>query len=277
MARNRIFALRKAGKLTQRELAERAGTSQQQIQRVEAGVVAVRLDLAGRIADALNVKLHDAFPALRTSTKPSGRKKEQLDAPELAFDLDPRIWTVRFFTFDGREFGFEVSSYDMQRLESIVSSSNKKFLVFNSRDRSVAVNRTKLAACQFLFDSPLVRHPESESDSCAVHLHLASSLKPLSFDVEPDTKPAEQDEEGFASQLQHLFIDLDGIDEDDDEVVQFDDVDGERVYARSGELVLVEAPLECCEPSLFEKAMEGDAEEGETVKRSSSESEKPEP
>jgi len=273
MAKNRIFELRKVGKLSQRELAQRADTSQQQIQRVEAGVVAVRLDLAKRIADALNVNLHDVFPGLRAPTKASRRKKEHFEDPELAVDLDPRIWTVKFFIFDGREFAFEVSSFDMRRLESIVSESNKTFLVFSSRDRSVAVNRTKLAACQFLFDSPSVKGPESENDSYALHLHLVSSKKPLSFDVEPDTKPAEHDEEGFASQLQHLFIDLDGVDQDDDEVVLFDDVDGERVYVRSRELLLVEAPLECCEPSLFDKSMEGHDEEDNSAKQSNPESE----
>jgi transcriptional regulator with XRE-family HTH domain len=276
MAENRIFELRKAGKLTQRELAERAGTSQQQIQRVEAGVVAVRLDLGTRIADALGVKLHDVFPGLRVPTK-TRRRKDHFDDHEPAVDLDPRIWTAIFFMFDGRQFAFEVSSFDMRRLERIVNSSNKKFLVFNSRDRSVAVNRTKLAACQFRFDPPSIVRPESDEESYELRLHLVSSPKPLSFEIEPDTKAVEQDEEGFSSLLQRLFIDLDGMDEGDDEVVRFDDVDGERVYARGRELVLVEAPLECCKPPLFEKSMEGLEEEEESPKQSNSDVEKARP
>jgi transcriptional regulator with XRE-family HTH domain len=277
MAKNRIFELRKAGGLTQRELAERAGTSQQQIQRIEAGVVAVRLDLAKRIADALNVKLQDVFPGLRASARTSRRQKDDFDDPELAVDLDPRVWTAKFFIFDGREFTFEVSSFDMRRLESIVRSSNKKFLVFNSRDKSVAVNRTKIAACQFLFDSHSTELPENKDDSHTLRLHLISSHNPLSFDVEPDTKTSVQDEQGFASQLQQLFIDLDGVDGDEDEVISFYDMDGERVYIRSSELLFIEAPLECCEPSIFEKSMEGYDEEEESVKQSSPEGEKAKP
>src|SRR5690242_209368 len=130
MAKNRIWELRKAAKLTQRELADRAGTSQQQIQRVEAGVVAVRLDLAKRIADAFHVKLSDVFPGRRRKTKDSRPKEGEVDDPELPIDLDPRVWTAKFFIFDGREFTFEVSSFDRRRLESIVGSSDKKFLVF---------------------------------------------------------------------------------------------------------------------------------------------------
>lgn len=261
MARNRIWELRKAAKLTQRELAERAGTSQQQIQRVEAGVVAVRLDLAKRISDAFQVKLSDAFPGFGGNTKGSRPKKGEVDDAELAIDLDPRIWTAKFFIFDGREFAFEVSSFDKRRLESTISSSDKTFVVFNSRDRIVAANQTKFAACQFLFDPPSTKFPNVEDNSYELHLHLVDTKKPLSFDLEPDTKTAEQDEQGFASQLQRFFIDLDGA--EDDEIAGFDDADGERVYVRKSQLVLVEAPLECCEPSIFNKSMEGhDEDEG---------------
>jgi transcriptional regulator with XRE-family HTH domain len=255
MAKNRILQLRKSAKLTQRELAERAGTSQQQIQRVEAGVVAVRLDLANKIADALQVRLPEVFPALAKSAKVGRRKRKSIDDPELAVDLDPRIWTAKFFTFDGREYQFELSSFDQQRLESTIGSSDKRFFIFNSQSKSVAVNISKLAACQFLFDPPFTKRSENEDISYVLKLHLASAQQPLSFELTPDTKTPEEDEDGFASQLGMLFIRLDGA--DDDEILWFDDADEERVYVRSNELVLVEAPLECRQPSLLQKTIEG--------------------
>jgi transcriptional regulator with XRE-family HTH domain len=274
MAKNRIFEIRKTAKLSQRELAERAGTSQQQIQRVEAGIVAVRLDLAKRIADALQVKLADVFPGLGVSAKIKKRKAQTVDDPELAVDLDPRVWTARFFMFDGRMFDFEISSFDMGRLESIIESSKKKFLVFNSRDKTVAINNAKIAACQFLFDPPFIRTEESETKSYTLRCHLVSAISPLLFDIKPDTKLPEQDDGGLESQAQRLFIDLDGA--EDEEVVDFYDADDERVWIRTSELVLMEAPLEYCEPSLFEKSMQGDDEDDETqqVERSRSQATK---
>ena len=51
VTRNLIRDKRKALGLTQQQLAGMVGTSQQQVQRVEAGAQTVRLDLAVSIAD----------------------------------------------------------------------------------------------------------------------------------------------------------------------------------------------------------------------------------
>ena len=47
---NRMRELREAKKLSQRQLAEQVGTSQQQIQRIETGLQAARIDVAVKIA-----------------------------------------------------------------------------------------------------------------------------------------------------------------------------------------------------------------------------------
>jgi transcriptional regulator with XRE-family HTH domain len=261
MVKNRISHLRKAAKLTQSELAERVGTSQQQIQRLEAGVVTVRLDLAVQIANALGVTLRAAFPSLPRSATMGKREKTSFEDLKRNFadagiDSDPRVWTIKLFMFDGRVLLYETSSEDKARLESIVSSSSKKFLAFDSKNKAVAVNRTKIAACQFLYDPPSVRDKEGEDDEYELKLHLVSAPNPLSFDLEPDSKTPEEDGEGFQAQLQYLLINIDGADGVDDEVFWFDDADGERVYIRGNELLSIEVPLVCCEPSLWKKSLE---------------------
>jgi DNA-binding XRE family transcriptional regulator len=75
MARNQISRFRKAQALSQRALAQKVGTSQQQIQRIEAGVQSTDLDLAARIADALSSPLEKVFPELMRLKKPKGKKK----------------------------------------------------------------------------------------------------------------------------------------------------------------------------------------------------------
>lgn len=57
-ARNLRNALKKAG-ISQRELAERAGTAHPSVNRILSGKQTPTLDLADRLADAAGVKLAD--------------------------------------------------------------------------------------------------------------------------------------------------------------------------------------------------------------------------
>ena len=57
----KLIALRRQNNMTQTELAERCGTSQQQIAKIENGVVDPRLSTLRRIAVAFGVELGDLF------------------------------------------------------------------------------------------------------------------------------------------------------------------------------------------------------------------------
>lgn len=57
----KIIQLRKANGITQAVLAERCGTTQQQIARIENGVVDPRLSTLRRLADALHCELPELF------------------------------------------------------------------------------------------------------------------------------------------------------------------------------------------------------------------------
>jgi len=77
---NKIKALRLKAGISQRELAKRVGTSQQQIQRVETGQVAARLELATKLSRSLGVPLTVLFPG---SKKALGKfAKEVNDEPQ---------------------------------------------------------------------------------------------------------------------------------------------------------------------------------------------------
>jgi transcriptional regulator with XRE-family HTH domain len=274
LAKNRVSQLRKSRGLTQRALAELAGTSQQQVQRIEAGLQGVRLELATRIAKALGGEIAEIFPSLSTGLKLRGLEtsryvsNQRAKLLEAGLDPDPNYWTVNFFAFDGRVFSYVIPSDEKDRLEKIVSRSKRSsdgMFVFTTSTQWVALNRTKIAATQFLFDRGLVIE-DDEGENLELKLHLIGAGQPVVFGVEPDTHLLDDDEEGSCSQLQRLFLELEMASEN--EIVEFYDEDRERVYIESAEVLAIEAPLVCCEPALLNAQREGHTEDDETEKLS---------
>ena len=272
MARNRISQLRKSRGLTQRALAELAGTSQQQVQRIEAGVQGVRLELATKTAAALGGELAEIFPSLGTDRRrgSEGSRYVNQRAKLLAagLDPDPNYWTVKFFASDGRLFEYVVPSDEKDRLEKIVGRSSRStdgMFVFTTSTQWVALNRTKIAATQFLFDRGLVIE-DDEEDNLELKLHLIGAGQPIVFGVEPDTHSVDDDEQGSCSQLQRLFLELEMASEN--EIVDFYDEDGERIYVETAEVLAIEVPLVCCEPALWNAQIEGQTEDDEAGKLS---------
>jgi hypothetical protein len=214
----------------------------------------------------LTVHLADVFPKLAQGKKIGRGKKNQQDLSNkevfvvAGIDPDPRHWTIRFFMFDGREFDFEISGQEKDRLESIVSNAHKGFIVFDSRKSRVAINGNRIAACNIMFDMHVLEHVEDEEETFNMMVHLISSPKPVKFGLEPDNVKPEDDDKGFNSQLQNLFFYLEVA--QDDEIVWFDDQDAERVYINANHVLLLEVPLICCEPDLWEKSIDSDDDEG---------------
>ena len=112
---NLIRQKRKAFGLSQRALADSIGTSQQQIQRIEAGVQTARLDLAVSIAEALKSSLSEIFPSLTSDTARGGRRRKRDRVEpfpivaerllEVGIDADLSYWTIKFgFAADGSSF-----------------------------------------------------------------------------------------------------------------------------------------------------------------------------
>src|SRR5262245_39629193 len=101
---NRVKQLRSQLGLSQRKLAEMVGTSQQQIQRVETGRIAARLELATKLSEALGKPLDVVFPGSGKVLKKLAKEfKNARYLPEQTFaelnehgvEGDPRTWFVK--------------------------------------------------------------------------------------------------------------------------------------------------------------------------------------
>jgi transcriptional regulator with XRE-family HTH domain len=268
MAENRISHLRKLRKLTQRALAERVGTSQQQIQRIESGTQAARLDLAASIAEALKVPLAELFPKLPKIPTKRNKKPTKGDAESVAaqflnagIDPDPVHWTLKFGLTSGPILLYTVASQEKERISNILRRSQFDFVVFHTNDKCVAIRRNQINFCQFLFDVGVVRDETEDDPGYELEAFFVGG-EHFTFEVEPDTIPWGEDDYGGGSELQRLFVDLEsGIEVE--EVLSFDDADGERVYLRVRQLLRVELPLVCCEPELWKNHIENWSEHGE--------------
>jgi transcriptional regulator with XRE-family HTH domain len=255
MRENLVRKRRQARGLTQRGLADLVGTSQQQIQRVEAGIQGVRLELAVEIAKALDVALPEVFPGLVRNTK---RRSSEKLKPKLALkefvdagiDPDPRQWAVRFGLRNGQEVTYEVSSGEKERISDILWKSQFEFLVFDSTDNCVAVRRDGINFCEFIDDdySPSEKQIREQKYKLDVFFIDGGGK---SYRIEADDVDLLEDDSFVDSQMQRLLIDLDGDVNTDDEVVSFYDEDGVQVFIRRKQILRLEVPLICCQPSLL--------------------------
>lgn len=193
MIQNNIRALRLKKGLTQRQLAELAGTSQQQVQRIESGFQAAKVDLARQLAHALQASIRDLFPATGNIVLPkevAPLDKEAIELAEAGIDIDPSLYRFSVRLRGGIEREFEISSRDRMRLRSILKKRhNHHFIVFNTGTERVALNLRELSFCQFLYDVgvPPAELVDCEDDEEPLKFWLTDSTDPLSFDVEPDT------------------------------------------------------------------------------------------
>jgi len=263
--KNQISQKRASLGLSQRALAKAVGTSQQQIQRIETGVQAVRIDLAVKIAAALNSSLAEIFPSISTGTVTKKSRLLQIATPPLhseqmakaGIETYPIQWTLRIGFEGDREFDYSVSAAEKERVSSILRKETFDFVVFDTDTKRIAANRTKINYANFLFDPAGMEEEKEENlDSYNVTVIFAGNKEPVKFGVEPDDLDVNKDDQGFRSQFQRLFIYLEGYSVDEDEILWFDDEDAEQVLIRAKQVLLIEAPLLCCEPELWRSHIE---------------------
>jgi DNA-binding XRE family transcriptional regulator len=252
--KNRIKELRAKSRLTQRELAEKAETSQQQIQRIEAGVQAVRVDLAMKIAKALNAQLPDVFPIGPPPSNLRGAKLEEAfeeKMAEVGLDHDSRHWRASYRVRGGASGWLSISSIDKRRLRYIVAGQREGFMIFDAEDMRYAIQHKHLMYMHFLFETPnvIVEKKEQPESGFKAQFYLIDSPEPLEFDVDPDKK-----EDG---QLGWLFKAAAG--DDDEDPIHFTNADGEEVFLRRDDVAMFSIPLHCVEPRL-RKAMDNEDE-----------------
>jgi transcriptional regulator with XRE-family HTH domain len=265
MVRNRIAQIRAERGLTQRELAEAASTSQQQIQRIESGDQSVKLDLAVRICAALNSPLVKVFPgtsrtlrgAENRGTKVGGVVFDRLweeDLEKLGIDTDPLHSRVRLRLQGGACLCYPISGMEKKRLWSAVLGHDNEFVVFDSLHHRIVVRPESISACEFLFDYP-TEHPDNlvqsagqgEEEELFLRAWFRESCEPVVYRITADSDPMEDGEDadpenGRTAQFQHL-IDLAAIECDhDDFFFFFEDAEAQDVLLRCADTALLEIP-----------------------------------
>ena len=267
---NRIAELRKRLGLSQRQLAERAGTSQQQIQRIEAGAQAARYDLAARIGVALGEPLRVVFP---TTPLPDGKRGSKAEAtlalpgpveasqaghtaPQI--DFDPRQWVLTYRLSGGAKGSLPIASNATDRLWDAAESLEEAegFLVFDSGSRRYAINPKHLHVLHFQFEMP-EDGAEEPHDRDQATFTMADDGAVLSFDVDPDTKSNEEETaEGHETQMQDLFY---FAEMGTDAWLRFTDSAGERACIRTDAISMFSVPLIATVPALLEATYGDDA------------------
>jgi transcriptional regulator with XRE-family HTH domain len=285
LSENKLLALRKKAKLTQKALAELAKTSQQQVARVERGVQRASLELAVRLCKALGQPLEKVFPLARSAVRTMSKMDERaigddaLNGGQLTgalakagLELDPREWRVKVRFTNGVEHVFEVTASEQRRMRDAMFES-PQFMVFDSEDARVAVNLDHVEYAHWLFDKPgaVLLSPNSDAGTATdeeepdpandVIVLMASTRIPLVFDVDEDV-PEDPEEDGGTGQMGHLLYMAEiGIERGDGYRFHFEDVDGEEVFLLPGAVSLLSVPLWVVETAVFEGRIDAANEE----------------
>ena len=262
---NKVRDLRTAKGLSQRALAELALTSQQQIQRIESGQSAPRLELAMRIAAALGQGIGTVFPGIslvrRVSASdrarvPTGLRNEFARASGI--EIDNSVWTLKILLKGHRapiSLQMEPAAArslqgDLEAWEDGQGGDEDRAWVFGRSFTEVFAIRVDQVQYWHLRFDPLnefVYPPPSES-APKVSVYFSGAGERYEFEVDYEYS---EDEPG---QIASLWADLGTQKLDDADLLTFVDVDGEKVYLRAGGLAVVLVEHEATEFDPSEEA-----------------------
>jgi transcriptional regulator with XRE-family HTH domain len=260
---NQMRELRESKKLSQRQLAELVRTSQAQIQRIEAGVQAARLDLAIRIAEALGTSLEGVFPGLRQALGRgvSGRSTREVaddhklnrSITEAGVDPDLDAWFALCLLRGGAEVKAPIPSNDLQRLQRWLDkggSRGRTFFVWDSKGVTLLLNPRHLLHAHLIFEAEASAQDEPEKPidlTEQVRVFLADRAEPRCFEVDPDPPGPRDDPQG---ELGALWMEAQG-ELEEGRFLHFTDANGEEVWLRADDVALVEIPLWALHPELI--------------------------
>jgi transcriptional regulator with XRE-family HTH domain len=261
---NRVRELREARRLSQRKLAELVGTSQQQIQRIEAGLQAARIDLALKIAKALGGSLADVFPGLKGALGRRGRHRldpEALDddegpgqaIAEAGVHPGPNAWSVRCLLRGGGEVEAPIASSDRRRLRECLGQGRGKdgaFFAWDSKGIRLLLNPRHLLLAHLIFEpgQSTEDEPGKVGLDQPVSVFLADRAEPMCFEVEGDHRAASDG--GELGELNSLWLEAEaGL--GGDRFLTFTDVNGEEVWLRAADVALIVVPLWALHPELI--------------------------
>lgn len=252
---NRIRQLREKKGLTQAELADAVGTSQQQIQRIESGSQAVKLLLATQVAAALEVDLMVLFPDTAKAVKKTvrsgkGAAKEAVmdsdtrEVEEAGLDIEGLLWFISIRMLSGLKRVYKISAAEAERLRLNLAHIGEidPFFVFSSRDRIIALNLLQVAAIHELYQPYDQDWEQDERPEEDVVVYFSGSKEPEVFMMEPSEESA-GDFDLLLAGLQTFVEPTDFID--------FEDTEGETVFLKSSNIALIDAADWTTDASLY--------------------------
>ncbi|HDR2385906.1 MULTISPECIES: helix-turn-helix transcriptional regulator [Enterobacteriaceae] len=253
---NKIKELRTQLSITQRELADMVGTSQQQIQRIETGKVAAKLGLAQAISAVLKKPLNAVFPdsdnLLQKLRNQGSRSSDELkDIAASGIEMDGRFWTVKLWLRGQKDYLLlPISPADKRRFYSYFEEStvpdHERFFVFDSEQHRYAINAREVIFHQFLFDGFPPIHDDEDSDTNEgsygnVHITMVNGGPVIELCCESEV--SENDEFDDIGQLNALFDTLE-LEPESTERYQITDEDGEDAFIRIGSVAMVRISLD---------------------------------
>ncbi|MFB3813613.1 MAG: helix-turn-helix domain-containing protein [Terriglobales bacterium] len=236
-------------------LAAAVGTSQQQIQRFETSVSAVKFAQAVRLCEALGTTMEKLFPESRTTLEryrrqPVTRLLQDRDAEKellnAGIEVDPRVWVLKVELRGGVQFKYLVPVEAKKRLEHLLRNWDEEqtgpgkdctFFCFDTSEYAVAINVEHLLFCHVLWEGAGVEVEHAADGEQNVRVWLAGQREPLEFGVEPDEPEPGDDDSG---QFGWLMCDLDLP--TSDAFFSFVDEDDEEAFFRKRDVALVEIP-----------------------------------
>lgn len=273
MTENRIREFRKELGMTQRGLAEVAGTSQQQIQRIESGVQDARFDLAVRICSSLKRPMAEVFPSTAVALKRTPTSTEiaphrlpdalYFELEDAGLDMDPRAWLFRFRLDGGYTGQLWVNGREKGRLLSAVQSAKEgEFIVFDTDTHRYAINLGHLVYGHFMFEAAAAMEQNSAEGApwpLRLALRFSDSPDPVFFEVEGDTESLDKGPDAEKGvQLQDLFYHIEaGV----SDTLSFADEDGEEVVFNAKKVSMVWVPLRAVNAELRDSEREGEEED----------------
>ena len=265
MKPNNIKKVRTKKDITQRQLAEMVGTSQQQIQRMETGKQSVRFDLAVKLCDVLGEFLEDLFPETNKVLSRSIKKGREIDdmlldkdfqseMRDINIEIDPFEYTFLYRLRGGASGYLNISKPERNRLFRGIQGdrTSTPYVVFDSEGWRIAINLDHLIFCQFLFDPPSLTvdekgevKPKEEEELYEAEFYLYDSPEPLSFEVEYDSQEEDEGEFGNIFFTAEMLVDK-------NELFHFTDANGEVAFISAKDVAMIKVPLWVLFPELHE-------------------------
>ena len=254
--------------MTQSQLAEAVGTSQQQIQRIETGIQIARFDIALLICKILETKMEKVFPKANKVLLKSTKRCDHIsdifndekiinEMEESGVDISLGITSFEYRLRGGTNGECIVCDPDYRRLWYAVqrtSPDDPPFVVFNSEGSSIVLNLNHLIFCRFKYDIP--KDPKEENNT-NVKIFMSDTDIPMIFDVDPDEgNPNDENDNGqFRNILSAAQTYL-----EKNEIYSFYDGDEDKVFLRAEDIAMMEIPLWVVEPDLLDDDFDKDVD-----------------